>query len=146
MAFVENPRGHAAYPAVFLCAHPSHQMSNWKMECLSPCMAIITNTLASHSPYLASLGGGGGRERGMGEEEKPLASSNRLFTPQPTSLYREGASLLLGLIEVGLFREILGKSLLQLLVALFQNVGTHCFGLWIPVSFSGKVVPFNSLL
>lgn len=54
--------------------------------------------------------------------------------------------MLLGLIEVGLFRENLGKSLLQFLVALFQNVGTCCFGLWIPVSFSGKAVPFNSLL
>lgn len=65
-----------------------------------------------------------------------------------TSLYRVGVSVLLELIEVGLFRKNSRNSLLQFLVALFQNVRTHYFGLWILVSFSGKrkVVLFNSLL
>lgn len=145
VAFVENPWCHAAYPAVFLCAHPSHQMSNWKMECLSPCIAIITNTLASHSPYLASLGLCVGEEAWK-RRKSPLYPPIGFYPP--TCLCRVEVSVLLGLIVVGLFRKNSRNSLLQFLVALFQNVGTHCFGLWILVAFSGKrkVVLFNSLL
>ena len=119
-------------------------IGKWNV-CLPVWQSSQIHWLPTPLTWLLWVGEGGGREAWERRRSPLHPPIGFLLLNQPPYIER-GASLLLGLIEVGLFREILGKSLLQLLVALFQNVGTHCFGLWIPVSFSGKVVPFNSLL